>query len=100
MKRISHFIIISFGILPFFSLLANICLGQDPKIADSLSKIYEEKGNELPDTVKLELLRQLSFNETNDPNRALKYNDELINLSRQLGNNTYLYFGYFQMGSK
>ncbi len=100
MERISHFIIISFCILPFFSLVANICVGQDPKIADSLSRIYEEKGNELPDTVKLELLRQLSYNETTDPNLALKYNDELINLSRQLGNNTYLYFGYYQLGSQ
>jgi two-component system, NtrC family, sensor kinase len=100
MKRKSHFIIISSCFLLFFSLSAIICTGQNPKIADSLTRIYEEKGNELPDTVRLELLRQLSFNETNDPNLALKYNHELIDLSRKLNNNTYLYYGYFQLGSK
>src|SRR6476661_2387781 len=96
MKRISHIIIIS----SCFLLSVIICNGQDPKIADSLTRIYEEKGNELPDTVRLELLRQLSFNETNDPNRALKYNHELIDLAGKMNNNTYLYYGYFQLGSK
>ena len=99
MRRINYFII-TFGILLSLSLHAIICIGQDPKIADSLSRIYDERGKDLPDSERLELLRQLSFNETNDPNLALKYNYELINLSRQLGNNTYLYFGYHQLGSK
>jgi len=100
MKLISHLTIISSYFLLSFSLSAIICAGQDPKIADSLSKIYEEKGNDLPDTVRLEFLRQLSFNETNDPNRALKYNHELIDLAGKMNNNTYLYYGYFQLGSK
>ena len=99
MKLINHFIT-TFGLLFSLSLQATICIGQNPKIADSLSRVYEEKGNQLPDTARLELLRQLSFNETNDPNLALRYNYELINLSRQLGNNAYLYFGYYQLGSK
>ncbi|KAA9034456.1 tetratricopeptide repeat protein [Ginsengibacter hankyongi] len=99
MKRLHKYIITS-RLLLCLLLAATICIGQDPKIADSLSKIYIETGNELPDTVRLELLRQLSFNETNDPNRALKYNYELINLAGKLNNNIYLYFGYFQLGSK
>jgi hypothetical protein len=98
MKRISHFVF-TYCFLHTLLLTASICMGQDPKVADSLSRIFE-KGNDLPDTVKLELLRQLSFNETNDPNLALKYNHELINLARKLNNNTYLYYGYFQLGSK
>ena len=38
--------------------------GQDQRIADSLAKIYSE-GN-VDDTARLELLRNLSFNEVND----------------------------------
>lgn len=99
MRRKNYFIVI-FNALISLSLLATICVGQNPKLADSLSKIYEEKGKQLPDTEKLELLRQLSFNETNDPNLALKYNYDLINFARKLGNKTYLYYGYYQLGSK
>ena len=72
--------------------------GQDQKIADSLARIY--KSNKLPDTVRLELLRNLSFNELRDLNLSLQYAEELITLSSRLGNNVYLYRGYLQKGNK
>ena len=52
------------------------------------------------DTDRLELLRQLSFNEVKDLNLSLKYAEELINLSIKTGNNRYLHSGYFQKGNK
>ena len=72
--------------------------GQDQRIADSLAKIYSE-GN-VDDTARLELLRNLSFNEVNDLELSLKYAEELINLSTVLGNNEYLFRGYQQKGNK
>ena len=72
--------------------------GQDQRIADSLAKIYSE-GN-VDDTARLELLRNLSFNEVNDLELSLKYAEELINLSIVLGNNEYLFRGYQQKGNK
>lgn len=99
MNRVNHFIV-NLSFLVSVLIPAVVCVGQDPKIADSLTTIYKEKRDDLPDTEKLELLRQLSFNETNNPNLAVKYNDELLDLSRKLNNKTYMYYGYFQRGSK
>ena len=72
--------------------------GQDQRIADSLAKIYNE--NNVTDTAKLELLRNLSFNEINNLELSLKYAEELIGLSSQLENYEYLYRGYQQKGNK
>ena len=72
--------------------------GQDQKIADSLEKIYKE--NILTDTAKLELLRNLAYNEMRDLGLGLKYAEELVNLAEQKGNNKYLHIGYFQKGNK
>lgn len=72
------------------------CLGQDQRIADSLTLVY--KKNELASTEKLELLRNLAFNELKDPKLALKYTEELIRLSKQLKDDIYLYRGYFRKG--
>lgn len=72
--------------------------GQDQRIADSLAIIYRE-GN-VTDTAKLELLRNLSFNEVNDLELSLQYAEELINLSIVLGNSEYLFHGYQQKGNK
>ena len=47
---------------------------QEQKVADSLVKIYRE-GN-LGNIEKLELLRNLSFNEVNDLDLSLKYAEE------------------------
>jgi two-component system NtrC family sensor kinase len=88
----------------FYCLIAFFCLtifyttAQDQKVADSLSHIYHQK--DLPDTARLELLRQLSFNEVNDYNLALQYANDLIALSQKLKNDEYLFHGYFQKGNK
>lgn len=71
---------------------------QNQKLADSLSKIYKE--GKLKDLAKLNLLKSLSFNEVNDLKLAIKYANELIQLSNLQGNNIYLHNGYFQRGNK
>jgi len=88
----------------YFLLISFLCLNlsavysQDQKVADSLTIIYNE--GMLNDTDRLELLRQLSFNEVKDLNLSLKYAEELINLSISTGNNNFLHSGYFQKGNK
>ena len=88
----------------FFLLISFLCLilpaaySQDQRMADSLTIIYNE--GMLNDTDKLELLRELSFNEVKDLNLSLKYAEELINLSIKTGNNKFLHSGYFLKGNK
>ena len=82
----------------FFCLTTSSATAQDQKVADSLSRIYHNRN--LPDTAKLELLRQLSFNEVNNYNQALQYANDLIALSEKLENETYLFYGYLQKGNK
>ena len=72
--------------------------GQDQKLADSLFRVYQN--GTLQDTAKMELLRNLSFNEVRDLNLAIKYADELISLAGQKGNYVYLYRGYNIKGLK
>jgi class 3 adenylate cyclase/Tfp pilus assembly protein PilF len=71
---------------------------QDQKLADSLAIVYAKGGHD--DTTKLELLRQLAFNQSTDIELGLKYAEELIKLSEQLGNDIYLHRGYLQKGNK
>lgn len=85
-------------LIGFFCIITYCVSGQDQKLADSLAIIYKE--NKLEDTAKLALLVDLSFNEVNDLQLSLKYAEELINLSKQKGNNLYLHKGYFQKGNK
>lgn len=91
-QRKAYYLLIGF----FYFTQQAFC--QDQKIADSLSRIYKE--NKLPDTAKLELLRELSFNEQRDLHLGLKYADELIAVSKKLNNYLYLHRGYFQRGNK
>ncbi len=79
-----------------YCLFTQVVLSQDQKIADSLIKIYEE--NRLVGIEKLELLRDLSFNQRNDIDASLKFAEELIELSMRQGNNTFLYSGYLRKG--
>ncbi len=74
-----------------------IVISQDQRISDSLKPIYQL--DKLQGIDKLELLRALSFNEINDFNLALKYANELIDLSIQSSNSVYLSYGYFQKGN-
>ncbi|WP_244273275.1 adenylate/guanylate cyclase domain-containing protein [Flavobacterium sinopsychrotolerans] len=67
-------------------------------MADSLVKIYQK--NKLGNSEKLELLRNLSFNEVNNLELSLKYADELIALSKLEKNYLYLHRGYYQKGNK
>ncbi len=47
----------------------------------------------------MELLRNLAFNEINNPDLALKYANELISLAKELGSKRYQYRGYLQLGN-
>jgi len=82
----------------FFFFFAHIVTAQDQRIADSLVKIY--RADTLHDDARLEILRNLSFNEVKDLRLALQYAEELISLSRKQNNSTYLFHGYFQKGNK
>jgi adenylate cyclase len=92
LKRKAYYLLIG-----FFYFIVKVASAQDQRIADSLVKIYH--ADTLAGEAKLELLRNLSFNETNNYKLALQYAEELISLSQQNGNNTYLFHGYFQKGS-
>ena len=81
-----------------FFCIVQYAFSQDQKLADSLVGIYQKA--ELEDTAKMELLRQLSFNEMRDLKLGLRYAEELITLSTQKGNNLYLFRGYYLKGFK
>ncbi len=83
----------------FFFLILIQSHAQNQKIADSLLLIYK-KNKFLNDTIKMELLRNLSFNEVSNSALGLKYADELIALSNSKKNYLYLYRGYYQKGNK
>jgi class 3 adenylate cyclase len=85
-------------LMGFFYLIGAGVSAQDQRIADSLVKIY--RADTLKEKAKLELLRNLSFNEVNDLRLSLRYAEELISLSRQSKNDDYLFHGYFQKGNK
>lgn len=70
---------------------------QDQNEADRLLKIYQE--DKLEGSEKLELLENLSFNESNDFDLALKYAEELIVLAKIENNNKFLSKGYVQKGN-
>lgn len=95
MKKRTYILKACYLIIGFFCFTKNVN-GQDQKLADSLVKIYKEE--QLADTAKMELLRQLSFNESRDLKLGLKYAEELISLSEQKKNNLYLYRGYALKG--
>ncbi|TDE53083.1 tetratricopeptide repeat protein [Flavobacterium sp. GT3P67] len=88
----------SFKVSLFVFFVHLSILAQEQKVADSLVKIYQ-KGN-IENFEKLELLRNLSFNEVNNLRLSLRYAEELIVLSKLENNNLYLHRGYFQKGNK
>jgi hypothetical protein len=71
----------------FFCFLVEITFGQDQKVADSLSIIYEK--DILRDTLQLELLRDLAFYEGKDLQKGLAYAEELIRLAEEQNNALY-----------
>jgi class 3 adenylate cyclase len=80
----------------FFSFCTNIYC-QDQKIADSLVQIYQK--DTVKGTAKLDLLRNLSFNESRNLNLSLQYAEELLSLAKKEGNERYLHAGYFLKGN-
>lgn len=82
----------------FFCMLFGSSFSQDQKIADSLAIVYEQ--NNLDDTLKLVLLRNLAFNEVKNLQKAVVYADELIRLSQEHDNLYLLSGGYLQKGNK
>jgi class 3 adenylate cyclase/Tfp pilus assembly protein PilF len=82
----------------FCCFLMTLISAQDQKVADSLARIYRD--NTIADTARLELLRNLAYNEMRDLDLGLRYAEELITLSTKLGNNLYLHRGYQQKGNK
>ena len=91
MPRLACFLLIALRSFNFQSVFA-----QDQRVADSLAVIYQEgllEGDE-----KLELLKDLAFNELNDGELSLKYAEELIRQSELENNSFYLFSGYLQKG--
>ena len=88
----------SFRVSLFVFFIHISILAQEQKVADSLVKIYQKEN--LENSEKLELLRNLSFNEVNNLKLSLKYSEELIALSKLEKNYLYLHRGYFQKGNK
>lgn len=86
-----------YPVVCLFCFITQNVLGQDQKVADSLARIYHQ--NIFKDTARMELLSNLAFNEVNDNNLSLQYAEELISLSKQLENDSYLHNGYFLKGS-
>ncbi len=84
-------------LIGFFFTGIQLIWCQDQRLADSLEIIYEK--DQTSGIEKLELLRNLSFNEVNDLNASIKYAEELIALSKAENNFLYLYRGYSQKGN-
>ena len=89
--------LLSIGVV-FLCMQPSWLVGQDQKIADSVKLIYQQ--DTLKDDAKLELLKELSFNEIRDLKKALVYADELIGLAEEKGNKNYIQEGYFITGNK
>ena len=78
-------------------LLGNkIVIAQNQRIADSLALIYIE--DTVTGEARLELLRNLAYNENRDYDKALEYADALIDLSFAEKNLLYQFRGFRQKG--
>lgn len=76
--------------------ILQVCFAQQRTI-DSL--LNELKAHEKEDTIRLKVLNELAFNYYQvSPARGLALADELITLSKKLGNSKYEAFGYFNKG--
>lgn len=68
---------------------------QNQQLVDSLLEVNKKR--DLPDTMRLEVLRELAFNERNISMR-LDYAEQLIVLAEKLNNQLFLHRGYLQKG--
>lgn len=85
-------------LIGFFFFSVFYASGQNQKLADSLVTIYQK--NTLKGIARLDLLRNLAFNEVNDLTLALRYAEELIQLATREGDYSFLHSGYLQQGNK
>jgi class 3 adenylate cyclase len=83
-------------LLGLFSLLAMTVFSQDQRVADSLTRIYEQ--DLLEGVPKMGLLYELSFHENNDLVKGRQYAQELIDLATEMDDNVFLQKGYLQLG--
>lgn len=67
------------------------------ELQDSLRAVYD--ADTLRGEARMDLLNQLAFNEAENPERALQYANELINLAKTAGNSEKLGAGYLQKGN-
>lgn len=81
----------------FFYFSCYFSYAQDQREADRLAIIYQE-GN-LEGVAKMELLKNLAFNELKNPDLSLKYAEELIDLASKANNSDYLFTGYLRKGA-
>ncbi len=88
----------AYFIIGFFYTIPILALAQNQHIADSLAKVYPTEN--LKDSAKMELLRNIAFNEVNDLDLAIRYSEELIDFSIAKENDLYLFRGYFLKGNK
>ncbi len=102
LRLIPNLKIMSFKEKAYYLLIGFLCLNcntsgaQDQRVADSLATVYQD--GQLQGTERLELLRNLSFNELQNSDLSLKYAEELITLARLENDLLYLYRGYLQKG--
>ena len=91
-KIMAYYILIG-----FFYFIGHSANAQDHRVVDSLLEIYH--ADTLGGEAKLELLKNISFNQVDDYNLAMKYADELIFLAEQDDNIVYLAQGYLRKGN-
>jgi len=84
-------------LMGFFYFSCYFSYAQDQREADRLAIIYQE-GN-LEGVAKMELLKNLAFNELKNPDLSLKYAEELIDLASKANNSDYLFTGYLRKGA-
>ena len=72
------------------------CAAQDQRMADSLAKVYA--ADTITGLDKIELLKNLAFNEIHDFDKKKRYAGTLISLAERNQNTEFLYHGYYLMG--
>ena len=84
-------------LIGLFLLSNTLAFSQDQKLADSLKVIYQQYDHSVEE--RMELLKKLARNETNDIDASLNYSNELIELATAINNIPYLCEGYLNKGN-
>ena len=83
-------------LLGFFLIFFTVAYSQNTKLIDSLEIIYT--AGEYEDDIRLQILEELARNHP-DPENALIYSEELLQLAKQLDSTDYLFRGYLNKGN-